>query len=309
MNAKTKGYLLGAIAAATYGMNPLFALPLYKDGMDPTSVLFFRYLFAIAILGIMIKARGRSFRIARKESLPLIIMGVLVAVSSLTLFQSYTYMAAGIASTILFVYPIMVAIIMALFFKEKITIQTVICILFALGGIALLYQGEDGATLHPMGVLMVMISALSYAIYIVGVNQSSLKQMATVQLTFYVLVFGFFIFLISSRFGTQLILPSKWYMWGNLIALAALPTAVSFICTTQAVQYIGSTPTAILGALEPVTAVIFGVTLFGESLTPRLILGILMIILAVTLIIAGGSITTQLVRFRKLFPKLLRTRH
>lgn len=309
MNAKTKGYLLGAIAAATYGMNPLFALPLYKDGMDPTSVLFFRYLFAIAILGIMIKARGRSFRIARKESLPLIVMGVLVAVSSLTLFQSYTYMAAGIASTILFVYPIMVAIIMALFFKEKITIQTVICILFALGGIALLYQGEDGATLHPMGVLMVMISALSYAIYIVGVNQSSLKQMATVQLTFYVLVFGFFIFLISSRFGTQLILPTKWYMWGNLIALAALPTAVSFICTTQAVQYIGSTPTAILGALEPVTAVIFGVTLFGESLTPRLILGILMIILAVTLIIAGGSITTQLVRFRKLFPKLLRTRH
>lgn len=309
MNAKTKGYLLGAIAAATYGMNPLFALPLYKDGMDPTSVLFFRYLFAIAILGIMIKARGRSFRIARKESLPLIIMGVLVAVSSLTLFQSYTYMAAGIASTILFVYPIMVAIIMALFFKEKITIQTVICILFALGGIALLYQGEDGATLHPMGVLMVMISALSYAIYIVGVNQSSLKQMATVQLTFYVLVFGFFIFLISSHFGTQLILPTKWYMWGNLIALAALPTAVSFICTTQAVQYIGSTPTAILGALEPVTAVIFGVTLFGESLTPRLILGILMIILAVTLIIAGGSITTQLVRFRKLFPKLLRTRH
>lgn len=309
MNAKTKGYLLGAIAAATYGMNPLFALPLYKDGMDPTSVLFFRYLFAIAILGIMIKARGRSFRIARKETLPLIIMGVLVAVSSLTLFQSYTYMAAGIASTILFVYPIMVAIIMALFFKEKITIQTVICILFALGGIALLYQGEDGATLHPMGVLMVMISALSYAIYIVGVNQSSLKQMATVQLTFYVLVFGFFIFLISSRFGTQLILPTKWYMWGNLIALAALPTAVSFICTTQAVQYIGSTPTAILGALEPVTAVIFGVTLFGESLTPRLILGILMIILAVTLIIAGGSITTQLVRFRKLFPKLLRTRH
>lgn len=309
MNAKTKGYLLGAIAAATYGMNPLFALPLYKDGMDPTSVLFFRYLFAIAILGIMIKARGRSFRIARKETLPLIVMGVLVAISSLTLFQSYNYMAAGIASTILFVYPIMVAIIMALFFKEKITIQTVICILFALGGIALLYQGEDGATLHPMGVLMVMISALSYAIYIVGVNQSSLKQMATVQLTFYVLVFGFFIFLISSRFGTQLILPSKWYMWGNLIALAALPTAVSFICTTQAVQYIGSTPTAILGALEPVTAVIFGVTLFGESLTPRLILGILMIILAVTLIIAGGSITTQLVRFRKLFPKLLRTRH
>ena len=291
MNAKTKGYLLGAIAAATYGMNPLFAMPLYKNGMDPTSVLFFRYLFAMAILGIMIKARGRTFRIVRKEVVPLIVMGLLVALSSLTLFLSYNYMAAGIASTILFVYPILVALIMALFFKEKITLQTVICILFALGGIALLYRGDDGATLSTMGVLLVMVSALSYAIYIVGVNQSSLKQMATVQMTFYVLVFGFVLFLVCSRFGT------------------ALPTAVSFICTTQAVQYIGSTPTAILGALEPVTAVIFGVTLFGEPLTPRLVLGMVMIILAVTLIIAGGSITTQLVRFRKLFPKLLRQRH
>ena len=89
MNAKAKGYILGSIAAASYGMNPLFALPLYKAGMDPDSVLFFRYLFAIPLLGIMIKARGRSFKIQRKETFPLIIMGLLVALSSLTLFLSY----------------------------------------------------------------------------------------------------------------------------------------------------------------------------------------------------------------------------
>ena len=105
MNAKAKGYILGSIAAASYGMNPLFAHPLYKAGMDPDSVLFFRYLFAIPLLGIMIKARGRSFKIQRKETFPLIIMGLLVALSSLTLFLSYNYMAAGIASTLLFVYP------------------------------------------------------------------------------------------------------------------------------------------------------------------------------------------------------------
>ena len=116
MNAKTKGYLLGMIAAASYGMNPLFALPLYKVGMDPDSVLFFRYMFAIPILGIMLKARGRGFGLRRREVLPLIIMGVLVAVSSLTLFLSYNYMEAGIASTILFVYPILVALIMFIVF-------------------------------------------------------------------------------------------------------------------------------------------------------------------------------------------------
>ena len=103
MNTKTKGYILGTIAAATYGMNPLFALPLYQGGMNPESVLFFRYMTAIPILAVMIKARGRSFKVNRKETLTLVAMGLLVAISSLTLFQSYNYMEAGIASTILFV--------------------------------------------------------------------------------------------------------------------------------------------------------------------------------------------------------------
>lgn len=304
MNVKAKGYLLGAVAAATYGMNPLFALPLYKAGMNPDSVLFFRYLFAIPVLALMIIARGRSFKLKAKEILPLVIMGLLVALSSLTLFQSYNYMEAGIASTLLFVYPIMVALIMWAVFKEKLTLTTVLCILLAVGGIGLLYKNANGTTLNLTGVILVMTSALSYAVYIVGVNQSTLKHVATLTLTFYVLLFGLSLFLIRVKFGQSLYIPDEWYLWGNLLALAIFPTAISFLCTTQAIQYIGSTPTAILGALEPLTAVFFGVTVFGESLTFRLSLGMLMIIIAVTLIIAGGNIPPYLVRFRRLFPKL-----
>ena len=304
MNAKAKGYILGSIAAASYGMNPLFALPLYKAGMDPDSVLFFRYLFAIPLLGIMIKARGRSFKIQRKETFPLIIMGLLVALSSLTLFLSYNYMAAGIASTLLFVYPIMVALIMAMVFKEKLALQTIVCMLLALGGIGLLYKSEDGSTLSLIGTLLIFASSLSYAIYIVGINQTSLKNVATLKVTFYVLLFGLSLFVARLLYSGVLNTPDQWYLWANLLALAVFPTAISFLCTTQAVQYIGSTPTAILGALEPVTAVFFGVTIFGESLTPRLCCGIILIILAVTFIIAGSNITTHLVRFRKLFPRL-----
>ena len=304
MNVKAKGYILGAVAAATYGMNPLFALPLYKAGMNPDSVLFFRYLFAIPVLGMMIVARGRSFKLKRKEVLPLIIMGLLVALSSLALFQSYNYMDVGIASTLLFVYPILVALIMWIAFKEKLTLPTVLCILLALGGIGLLYKSGDGSTLNLTGIILVMVSALSYAIYIVGVNQSTLKNLATLSLTFYVLLFGLVLFLVRVDFGQSLRVAETWYLWGNLIALAIFPTAISFLCTTQAIQYIGSTPTAILGALEPLTAVFFGVVVFGESLTLRLSCGMLMIILAVTLIIAGGNITIYLVRFRKLFPRL-----
>ena len=290
MNTKAKGYVYGAVAAATYGMNPLFALPLYENGMNTNSVLFFRYLFAIPILAIMIKSRGRDFTVHKADLFPLAVMGLLVAISSLALFQSYNYMDAGVASTILFVYPIMVAVIMALFFKEKISWFTIICIIMALGGIAMLYEGDNGVTL----------------IYIVGVNQTRLKDMATVKVTFYVLIFGLTLFAAMILAGSELIVPSKWFLWGNIVALALFPTAISFVSTTKAIQYIGSTPTAILGALEPVTAVIFGVTIFGESFTPKLAAGIVMIIFSVTMIIAKGNITTQMLRFRKLFPKLIR---
>ena len=234
MNAKAKGYILGSIAAASYGMNPLFALPLYKAGMDPDSVLFFRYLFAIPLLGIMIKARGRSFKIQRKETFPLIIMGLLVALSSLTLFLSYNYMAAGIASTLLFVYPIMVALIMAMVFKEKLALQTIVCMLLALGGIGLLYKSEDGSTLSLIGTLLVFASSLSYAIYIVGINQTSLKNVATLKVTFYVLLFGLSLFVARLLYSGVLNTPDQWYLWANLLALAVFPTAISFLCTTGA---------------------------------------------------------------------------
>ena len=304
MNAKAKGYILGSIAAASYGMNPLFALPLYKAGMDPDSVLFFQIPLRHPLLGIMIKARGRSFKIQRKETFPLIIMGLLVALSSLTLFLSYNYMAAGIASTLLFVYPIMVALIMAMVFKEKLALQTIVCMLLALGGIGLLYKSEDGSTLSLIGTLLVFASSLSYAIYIVGINQTSLKNVATLKVTFYVLLFGLSLFVARLLYSGVLNTPDQWYLWANLLALAVFPTAISFLCTTGAIQYIGSTPTAILGALEPVTAIFFGIAVFGESLTVRESFGLVMIIVAVTFVIAGGNITSQLVRFRKLFPRL-----
>ena len=306
MNDKVKGYLLGAVAAATYGMNPLFALPLYADGMDADSVLFFRYLFAIPMLGAMILFRGRSFKVTMHDTLRLVFMGIMVAASSLALFLSYNYMAAGIASTMLFVYPILVAVIMVLFYKEKPSLLTMLCIVLAISGIALLYRGGDGTTLSLAGTLLVFLSALTYAIYIVGVNHSSLKDVATLTVTFYVLLFCVGLFLVRILLGDGLTVPTRWYLWGNAVALALFPTAISFLCTTSAIKYIGSTPTAILGALEPVTAVIIGVTVFGEAFTLREGVGLVLIVTAVTLVIAGGSVSHVLLRFRKLFPRLRR---
>lgn len=302
MTIRTKGVIYGAIAAATYGMNPLFTLPLYHAGLTPDSVLFYRYALALPILAVMIALRGQTFRLQGREVLPLAGAGLLFSASSLFLYVSYNYMDAGIASTILFVYPILVALIMGICFHERIRALTIFCIALALLGIGLLYKG-GGETLSGLGVLFVLLSSLSYAIYIVGVNRSVLKTIPTVKLTFYALLFGLSIYVVRLDFLTALQAIPTWYLWINVIALAALPTAVSLLCTTQAIHCIGSTPTAILGALEPVTAVFFGVTIFHEALTVRLCIGIALILTAVTLIVAGGEVSSFLLRFRKLFPR------
>ena len=305
MNTKVKGYVLAAISAATYGMNPLFALPLYEGGIDLYSVLFFRYLFAIPILAVMLKMRRRDFSIEKADIAPLLILGILFAMSSITLFSSYNHMDVGIASTILFVYPIMVALIMFIFFKEKISKKTIVCISVALLGIVLLCNSGERAVVSMKGVMFVLGSALSYSLYIVFVNKSRIRKMATIKLTMYVLTVGWLIFAAKALISGQLHTPSseQWYLWLNVIALTIFPTIISLICTTEAIQCIGSTPTAILGVLEPVTAVFFGVIVFGEILTTRIVIGLILVIASVTLVVAGGNTGKLLLRLRKMFPK------
>ena len=291
---KTKGFICGMVAAMTYGMNPLFALPLYKEGLNADSVLFYRYGLAIVFLGLLMKWKGESFKLKKNEVLPLIIAGLIFSSSSLLLFLSYNYMDAGIASTILFVYPVLVALIMMICFHERVSFVVWGGIALALCGISFLTKGTDGAMLSWVGLAFVLLSSLSYAVYIVGVNQSVLKNIPNMRLTFYALLFGFSIYLVRLDFGTALILVHTFSGWANVIALALLPTVVSLICTTVAIHNIGSTPTAILGALEPVTALFFGVMLFNEQLTPRILLGIVLVLTAVTLIVIEKPVTDRL---------------
>jgi drug/metabolite transporter (DMT)-like permease len=281
----TKGVLLGAASAACYGVNPLFALPLYHAGMGTDSVLFYRYGFAVVMLGVMMRMQGQSFRIHRREAWPLFVMGMLFSFSSLFLFQSYHYMDAGVASTLLFVYPVLVAVIMATVFKERISLLTILSILLASVGILMLCRTEGGGTLSPVGIGCVGLSSLSYAIYIVGVNRSVLSHLPITKLTFYALLFGILVYVVRLDGLTQLQSIPAPHLWVNALALAAFPTVISLVAMSKAIHYIGSTPTAILGALEPVTALFFGVTVFGEPLTGRILAGVALVIVAVTMIV------------------------
>lgn len=290
MQSKLKGYLCGIGAAVCYGTNPLGALYLYEDGINANSVLFYRFALAVVMLGMLMAARRKSLKVSRRELSLLCALGVVFSTSSITLYFSFCFMDAGIASTLLFVYPVMVAVIMALLFKERLPAVSVFAIMLALYGIAMLYHGDGGATLSTRGVMLVMFSSLSYAVYIVVVNKSPLR-MSSMKLTFYVLFFGMLTVLTNSFItGLHIQMLTTPRMWSCAFMLALLPTVFSLVLMTISVHETGSTPTAVMGALEPLTAVVIGVAVFGEQLTPRLAAGIVLILTAVIMIIAGKSL-------------------
>lgn len=299
-----KGYLLAGLAAAAYGTNPAFAVPLYETGMNPNTVLLFRYILGIPLLGTLMLFRGMSFGIDVRAVWETIVLGVLMALSSLTLFESYNYMNSGIASTLLFVYPVMVALIMMFFFKEKNGPSLYLCLLVMFVGLFLLVNPADGFNLSPLGCLLVMVSALTYALYIVMVNVSKrLRNIPTTKLLFYVLIWGSLLFICNIGFNNPVTLPGQGFQWWNLIALAVIPTLLSLGCTTMAIQLIGSTPTAILGSLEPVSAVLLSVFFLHQSITVMEIIGGVLIVIATIIVINNKRVDHTILAVRKMFPK------
>lgn len=299
-----RGYLLAAIAAAAYGTNPAFAIPLYEQGMNPVSVLLFRYLLGLPILAFIMRARKIPFGLSRSELPHVIILGVLMALSSLTLFESYNFMNSGIASTLLFVYPVMVAVLMIFLFHEKFKPAVALCLAIMSAGLYMLMRPQGAETLSLTGILLVMVSAATYAVYIILVNVSKpVRQIPTTKLLFYVLLSGSVFYLLAIPLGFELTVPTHGSGWWSLIALAVIPTVLSLACTTVAIQLIGSTPTAILGALEPVSAVILSVTFLHQTLTGREVIGGLLIIIATTIVVADDSVDRLILHVRKMFPR------
>lgn len=303
-NIKLKGYLLAAVAAAAYGTNPAFAIPLYEQGMNPNTVLLFRYLMGMPLLAAVMAVRGIPFKMSKDEIGPTALLGILMALSSLGLFESYKYMNSGVASTLLFVYPIMVAIMMIFIFHEKFRLSIGLCLIIMTGGLVLLMKPAGGESISVLGIMLVMMSALTYALYIIFVNVSKIiRNIPTTKLLFYLLGWGCAVYALMIPLGQEVRLPAVATGWLNLAALAVIPTVLSLVCTTRAIQLIGSTPTAILGALEPVSAVILSVTLLGQTISPREIIGGMLILVSTTIVIADKSVDTLILHVRKMFPR------
>ena len=282
------GYPAGIITGITYGLNPLFAVPLINNGATIESILFFRYSFAVVMLGAFLILTKQSFRITVRQAGVLLALGLLYTSSSIFLFEAYNYIASGLATTLIFLYPVLVAIIMV-FLRVVPSWPVWLSIAATFGGVIIMTQGSEGDSLSPVGVALSLGSALVYALFIVIINRSkAIAQISNTLLTFYSLMVGAIVFLGKITFSDTAISAgiTTGCDWLNLVGLALLPTIVSTATLAIATRNIGAAKASVLGVFEPITAILIGTLMFGEPLTTNILLGIGIAIVAVTFMIS-----------------------
>lgn len=275
-----KGYLCAFISAFTYGLIPLFMIPIKKEeffSVDAT--LFYRFLIASGAIVFFLFYQKERLRISFREMLIMSLLGLLYALSAEFLFLAYDYLSPGIASTIFFSYPIIVALVLILFYKEKLTLPTLLSLLLVVAGVGVLSIKKEEA-LNYIGLGISLLGALVYALYILIVNKVRIES-SGVKISFYSMLFSSLYFLVKSLLLRESITISSWALAGDLTLFAIITTSLSLVTLVYAVRYIGSTPTAIMGAFEPIVAVLISVGLFGEQLTPSLVIGGMVIITGV----------------------------
>ena len=258
------------ISSATFGMIPLFALPVIRGGMGVDSVMFYRFALSSAVVGAYLLLRRADLRVTLREFGVLFGLGALYAFTSLLLTIAYLYIPSGVATTIHFLYPLLVAA------------------LAAVAGVWLLSGGTDAAV-GMKGLTLALATVATYAVYIVGVNKSCVQHMKGLKMVFFILLSATIIF--AGNLFVKGEIPESIPDWSaavHLILLALIPTLVSDLTLVLAVQRIGSTTTAILGCLEPLTAVALGIFFLGERFVAEQFAGVALIVAAVVTVILGG---------------------
>lgn len=283
------GYPAGIIAGVTYGLNPLFGMPLMRNGASVESILFFRYGIAVVILGALLLASRQRFSISLRQAAILLVLGLLYTTSSLLLFKAYRFIPSGLATTIIFLYPVLVALIMVtLHVVPSWPVWLAIGATFA--GVGLMTQSGPTQTIDPIGILLSVGSALAYAVFIVIINRNrTIRPIPNTLLTFYALAVGAVVFLGKALSSGEALLAgiSAGEDWLNLVGLAILPTIASTSTLAVATRNIGATKASVLGVFEPITAILVGTLVFGEALTSHILVGMGVALSAVTFMIVA----------------------
>lgn len=284
------GIYYAAISSMSFGFSPLFSLGLIAAGLSDFDILSYRWLIAALVLMTYAFCKKKSLRLnSFDEFWKVILLSALRSITSVTLLLGYVNISSGIASTINFMYPVIVTICMMLFFGEKRSKIDFVAIAASIFGVYLLASGnsiivEGGNT--KLGLACSLISAISFAAYYIVLKQVKADKIEVVKFTTWIMMLSAFYFMICAFiFEGELTLVRDGRTWLNILGLGLWATMVSNITGVKAIRRIGPTRTSILGALQPVTAVILGVLFLGEHLYMRSVIGIALILAAVSIIV------------------------
>ncbi len=285
------GIFYAIISSCSFGFSPLFSLGLLAAGLSNFDVLSYRWAVAAVVLMIYAATKKKTLRLASFDEIwKVVVLSLLRSITSITLLLGYANIASGIASTINFMYPVVVAACMMLFFGESRSLVNIISILISIFGVYLLASGDglrvDGGN-TALGLTCSIISAFSFAAYYILMKQVKADKIEVVKLTTWIMLLSAVYFIICGYiFDGRITVVADLRLWGYIAGLGLWSTMISNFTGVKAVRRIGPTMTSILGALQPLTAVVLGVLFLNEHLGVRTIIGISIIMVTVTFIVA-----------------------
>ena len=284
------GIFYAAISSISFGFSPLFSLGLIAAGLSNFDVLSYRWMVAAVVLVIYALCKKKSLRVSTfDEAWKIALLSALRAITSITLLIGYANIASGVASTINFMYPVIVTATMMIFFGEDKSWINVGAIALSIFGVYLMSSGEglkvDGGNTE-LGLACSLISAISFAAYYVVMKQVKADKIEVVKFTTWVMLLSAIYFIIAGIIvDGKISIVTDGKLWMYILGLGLWATMVSNFTGVKAVRRIGPTLTSILGALQPLTAVILGGLFLDEHLGPKTIGGIALIMIAVGIVV------------------------
>ncbi len=270
-----KQYFKYITALLLFGSNGIVAGNIQLSSYE---IVFWRTMLgSILLITILLFGKHKlKFTTNKKDYIFISLSGIAMGASWIFLYEAYEQVGVSLASLAYYCGPVIVMILSPIVFGEKLTAAKVTGFLAVTVGIIFVNGGVSDVSIHRQGLLCGILSAFMYSVMVImnkkSVNVKGIENSA-VQLFVSFVTVAFFVG-IKSGFALE-ITGSDW-VW--TIILGIVNTGIGCYFYFSSIAYLPVQTVAILGYLEPLSAVILAVVILGESLLPVQIAGAFMII-------------------------------
>jgi len=294
-NQFRSGILFAIAGTALFSLKSIFAKLAFIEGIDATTLVTLRMIIAfpfyVVILIYALKTRPeKAALLTKRDGFIIFGLGFLgYYLASYLDFQGLFYISAQLERLTLFTYPIMVALLSWIFFREKITLRILSSLLISYVGVSLLFFNEASSANMTqnqiaLGTTLVALAAFSFAIYIIF-SKAFVSRLGSLIFTSLAMsssmVFILIQFFATHKLGDLNVSGRAWFL---CFLLAVFSTVIPSFFTSEAINRIGATKTSIMGSVGPVMTIILAVYLLGEEFGLPQIAGLVLVLIGVSLL-------------------------